>query len=105
MSRDQYVPGTEGHLAAVWYAMKNAEADYHKNRARLERGQVNPWYYLKRMQALLGMGPTKKPYHIMRQELRDFAISFGVVGLHPEAEEDPHTARVNANAVKEFQES
>lgn len=97
----EFVPATEQHLAAVWYAMKHAQADYEKNRYRLESGRLNPWSYLRKIQSLLGVEPTKRSYILMRQDLLDFALTFGVKGHHPATPIDP----ANANAMKEFGES
>jgi hypothetical protein len=97
----KFVPGTEQHLAAVWYAMVHAQADYEKNRSRLEAGRLNPWSYLRKIQAALGMQPVQKSYWAMRDELQHFALTFGIEGLHPDAPINP----ADAKAMKEFGES
>lgn len=97
-----FVEGTEAHLSAVWYVMKEAEADYAKHRARIESGTVNPWYFLNRVRRALGLGTQQVPYSQMREDLLRFAETFGVAGLHPEPEQDTRINGSNSAAAKEF---
>lgn len=97
-----FVPGTEQHLAAVWYALQYVLEDYNRNRDSIERGRVGKWYMIHRMKRLLGIESLpKRSYIQMRQDILNFALDFGVVGLHHDAPVSPE----NVNAMKEFGES
>jgi hypothetical protein len=98
MDERKYIDGTEQFVAAVWYVMKEAEAEYHRNRRRIEKGRLNRWYFLRRIQKALDLGPAQVNYGIMRAELEEFALTFGVSGKHPDA---PVSQR-NLQAQKEF---
>jgi len=93
-----YVDGTEQFVAAVWYAMKEAEREYHANRRKIETGRLNRWYFLRRVQKALGLEPARTNYGIMRAELEEFALTFGVDGKHPDAP----VSKANLQAQKEF---
>lgn len=93
-----FIRGSEAHLAAVWYVMKEAEASYEKNRGRIESGHQNPWGFLNRVRRALGLPERRVPYSVMREDLLRFAETFGVEGLHPASPND----RRNNDAVKEF---
>lgn len=97
-THEGYVDGTEQFVAAVWYVMKEAERDYHANRRRIEKGRLNRWYFLRRIQKALDLGPQSVNYGIMRAELEEFATSFGIEGSHPAAP----ISRANLQAAHEF---
>lgn len=97
-THEGFIQGSEAYLAAVWYVMKEAEESYHKNRARLESGRLNPWSFLNKVRRALGYAPRQVPYSVMRADLLDFAETFGVDGRHPAAP----TSTANRNAQKEF---
>lgn len=97
-----FVPGTEQHLAAVWYALQYVLEDYNRNRVLLEQGRLGKWYMIHRMRRLLGIeAQSKRSYMQMRQDILNFATDFGVLGIHPDAPFSPE----NVNAMKEFGES
>jgi hypothetical protein len=93
-----YVEGTEQFVAAVWYVMKEAEREYLSNRRRIEKGRINRWYFLRKIQKALGLTPAHVNYAVMRAELEEFATTFGIEGSHP----DTPIATRNIQAAKEF---
>lgn len=93
-----YVDGTEQFVAAVWYAMKEAEREYHANRRRIEKGRLGRWYFLNRVRKALDLPQRSVNYAVMRAELEEFATSFGIDGSHPAAP----ISRANQQASLEF---
>lgn len=85
MAHEGYTDATEQFLAAVWYVMKEAEREYNANRRKIEKGRLNKWYFLRRVQKGLGLTPKSVNYRQMRDELAEFASTFGVEGSHPAA--------------------
>ena len=92
-----FVDGTEQFLAAVWYAMKDAEAAYAEHQRR--GGRMPRWWYLNKIRKALGMESRSVSYSVMRVEMLEFVTTFGVDGLHPDAPTSPQ----NQAAMKEFQ--
>lgn len=74
----QYIEHSEGYLAAVWYAMKDAEDNFTRNQQRLDEGRLNPWGYLNKIRRLYNAPKQKIDYQSMRRELAHFAATFGV---------------------------
>lgn len=92
-----FVEGSEQFLAAVWYAMKDAERAYAEHQRR--QGRMPRWWYLNRVRKALGMESRHVSYSVMRVELLDFVTTFGVDRNHPNAPDSPR----NQAAMKEFQ--
>lgn len=93
-----FVRGSEAYLAGVWYVMKDAEARWRKDQERIEKGRLNPWAFLRKVQQAMGYGPRHVPYSVMRQELIEFAETFGTDQNHPAAP----VSSTNREAQKEF---
>jgi hypothetical protein len=93
-----FIRGSEAYLAGVWYVMKDAEARWRKDQARIEKGRLNPWAFLRMVQKAMGYEARRVPYSIMRQELIEFAETFGVDGKHPAAP----ISTTNRQAQEEF---
>lgn len=79
MTRD-FTPNSEGYLAAVWYAMKDAQERWALDEERIRQGRLGKWGYLRKIQQLFGADPVKVGYDVMRRDLQDFANTFGVPG-------------------------
>lgn len=72
-----FTPNSEAYLAAVWYAMKDAQDQWSLDQKRIEEGRLNKWGYLRKVQQLFHAEPLRVPYSVMRTELQEFANSFG----------------------------
>lgn len=93
-----FVPGSEAYLAGVWYVMKDAKESYEKNRGDVAAGRRSPWGFLTKIRKALGYPAQTVSYHVMRQELIDFAETFGVDLGHPAAP----VSTTTRDAQKEF---
>jgi hypothetical protein len=91
----QYEPGSEQFLAAVWYVMKYVTKRYRETR----KGQtIGKWAVLNHVLRQLNLQSMTVGYPQMREELADFAETFGVVGAT-----SPVARRANSEARREFQ--
>jgi hypothetical protein len=90
-----YVDGSEQFVAAVWYVAKEAQKEWEANQRKILKGRLSRWYFLTRIRKALGLPQYSVPYSVMRAELEEFALTFGVEG-------GQLAARRNIEAAKEF---
>lgn len=93
----EYVAGSEQFLAAVWYVMKRAEQRFHETKGGRQLGR---WAFLNWVLNQLSLPSQNIGYHTMREELIEFAETFGTSNYRKHSRV---SRAANEEARKEFQ--